>query len=140
MRKIGFLILSLMVMFTTGAYAFDIGQVIGAVAGGVIVDATAKPLDDALNKLTFNKTGRLKGYTKVVPILSMGSGTHIGAAQVTGLSKASVESCKAVAQLEVEVMGTVRAKVLVPIDRTNVTTGFKRVQGVGVSAIVDVKL
>lgn len=133
-----------LVTLTTSAWAIDlsgvIGTVVGTAVGGYVVEKFADPLNKFINTVTFNKGIKAEGYTKVVPIVSIGSGTRIGAAQVSGPKKDGVDKCKAVAQLEVDFQDTIRAKILVPIDRLNVTQGFKRVQGVGVSAIVDVKL
>jgi len=81
----------------------------------------------------------VQGKTKVVPIVSLGSGTRIGAVQVAG-PKGTVDQCKAVAQLEVTFMGRIRVKILIPIDALNPLQRFRRVQGVGVSAIIDYKL
>ena len=110
-----------------------------AVGGSALIRGIAKPLDDFLNTVTLNQGVKYQGYTKVVPIVSMGSGTHIGAAQVGGTSKKSVEETQAVAQLEVTYQN-VRVKVLVPIDSVNPLQQFHRVQGIGVTAIIDVKI
>ena len=50
-----------------------------------------------------------------------------------------MENTQAVAQLEVDFKG-VRVKVLIPIDSLNPVERFRRVQGVGVTAIIDVKI
>jgi len=76
--------------------------------------------------------------TKVVPIISIGTKGYIGAAQVTGPAS-SIEQVKAVAQVEGSFNGMVRVKGLVPVDSTN-PVGASRVQGVGVSAIIDLKI
>lgn len=77
--------------------------------------------------------------TKVVPIIVVGSGTYTGAAQVTG-PQALVDQTKAVLQIEGNFSGNqFRVKALIPIDSKNVTN-FSRVQGVGVSAQIDVKI
>lgn len=107
--------------------------------GGALVKNFATQINDFINTLTFNKGIGYKGYTKVVPIVSIGTGTRIGAAQVGGVTKEAVDRTKAVGQLEGE-FSRVRAKVLVPIDSENPLKQFKRVQGVGVTAIIDVKL
>ena len=125
------------------ASAIDIGDILkkGAliVGGGAVVTAIAGPINDFINTVTLNKGAKFQGHTKVVPIVSFGSGTHIGAAQVGGQSKSAVENTQAVAQLEVDFKG-VRVKVLVPIDSINPVERFRRVQGVGVTAIIDVKI
>ena len=104
------------------ASAIDIGDILkkGAliVGGGAVVTAIAGPINDFINTVTLNKRTKFQGHTKVVPIVSFGSGTHIGAAQVGGHSRTAVNNTQAVAQLEVDFKG-VRAKILVPIDSLN---------------------
>jgi len=123
--------------------AKDLGDILkdGAliIGGGALVKGLAEPLNDFINTLTFNRGAKFEGYTKVVPIVSVGSGTHIGAAQVGGVTKSAVDKTKAVAQLEGD-FNRVRAKALIPIDSENPIQRFRRVQGVGVTAIIDVKL
>lgn len=125
------------------ANAIDLGDILkeGAiiVGGGALVTAVAGPINDFINTVTLNKGIKANGFTKVVPIVSMGNGAHIGAAQVGGNSKASVDSTQAVAQLETDFKG-IRVKVLIPIDSLNPLKQFKRVQGIGVTAIIDVKI
>ena len=124
------------------AYA-SIGDILkdGALifGGGALVKAIGPQLNDFMNTLTFNKGVKFDGYTKVVPIVSIGNGTRIGAAQVGGVTKAAVDRVKAVGQLEGE-FNRIRAQALIPIDSENPLRQFKRVQGVGVTAIIDVKL
>lgn len=125
------------------ASALDLGDLLkkGAliVGGGAAVTAIAGPINDFINTVTFNKGAKFQGHTKVVPIVSLGSGTHIGAAQVGGQSQSAVDNTKAVAQLEADFKG-IRAKILIPIDSINPVERFRRVQGVGVTAIIDVKI
>ncbi len=123
--------------------AIDLGDVLKdtalVVVGGVAVKALAPQLNDFINTITFNKGLKYDGFTKVVPILSIGSGTRIGAAQVGANTQAALDRTKAVAQLEGE-FKSIRAKALIPIDSENPIKQFKRVKGVGVTAIIDVKL
>jgi len=125
------------------ANAIDVRDVLrgGALilGGGAVVRAIAGPINDFINTVTLNRGAQFEGYTKVVPIVSMGDGTHIGAAQVGGTSRASVESTQAVAQLETSFQG-IRVRVLIPIDSLNPLQQFRRVQGVGVTAIIDVRI
>lgn len=122
------------------ARAIDLGGVLGGLAGGFVVEKLAGPINKFINTVTFNRGIGSEKYTKVVPILSMGTGSRIGAAQVSGPHLDGVNRCKAVVQLEADFKDRIRAKILVPIDKINVTKGFKRVHGVGVSAIIDVRL
>ena len=125
------------------ASAIDIGDILkkGAliVGGGAVVTVIVGSINDFINTVTLNKGAKFQGHTKVVPIVSFGSGTHIGAAQVGGHSRTAVNNTQAVAQLEVDFKG-VRAKILVPIDSLNPVERFHHVQGVRVTAIIDVKI
>ncbi|EHM09677.1 hypothetical protein TheveDRAFT_0516 [Thermanaerovibrio velox DSM 12556] len=121
------------------AFAIDLGSIIGVVGGGFLVSAVAEPLNKFINTITFNKGLENQSSTKVVPIVSIGDGTRIGAAQVSGPSGA-VNRTKAVAQLETSFQDKLRVKVLIPIDSENPLQQFRRVQGVGVSAIIDLRL
>ena len=76
--------------------------------------------------------------TKVVPIITIGTGGYVGAAQVTG-ETALVDRTEAVLQLEGDFSGQFRIKALIPIDSKN-PVNFSRVQGVGVSAMIDVRI
>jgi hypothetical protein len=119
--------------------ALDLGSVIKAGGIAVLVTQFGGQLDKFINDLTGNKNLAADQATKVVPILSLGSGTYLGAAQVTG-PRDQVERCKAVAQLEANFSGrTFRVRPLVPVDSINVTK-VSRVKAVGVSAIIDVRL
>jgi hypothetical protein len=144
-KFISILLAGSLLFFSMGAasYAIDLKDVIkdGAiiVGGGAIVKALGPQLDEFINTITFNKGAKFEGYTKVVPIVSIGNGAHIGAAQVGAVAKSAVDRTKAVAQLEGD-FNRIRARALIPIDSENPVKQFRRVQGVGVTAIIDVKL
>ena len=121
------------------AFAVNLGDLIGVVGGGALVSGFSDQINDFINTITFNKGVGVKDETKVVPIVSVGSGTSIGAAQVAGL-KADVDKVKAVAEVSVSFMGRIGVRILVPIDSKNPLERFRRVQKVGVSAIIDFKL
>jgi len=134
------LLAALMITVGGSAWAFNLGDLIGVIGGGFVVSAIAGPINDFINTITLNKGAKVEGHTKVVPIVSIGSGTHIGAAQVAGPRGDAITSTKAVAQIEATFMDRLRVKILVPIDSENPVQRFRRVQGVGVSAIIDVRL
>ncbi|MCF4113910.1 MULTISPECIES: hypothetical protein [Dethiosulfovibrio] len=131
-------------LWTTPASAIDLGDVLkdvaGVAVGGFVIDKVAGPINDFINTVTFNKGAKVEGHTKVVPIVSLGSGTRIGAAQVAGPKKDGVVRVKAVASLETSFRDRFRIKILVPVDSVNPLQRFVRVQGVGVSAVIDYKL
>lgn len=108
-------------------------------AGGALVQASAGPINDFINTATLNRGAKFQGHTKVVPIVSIGNGSRIGAAQVGGTSRTAVNSTEAVAQLEASFTG-IRIKIMIPIDSVNPLRQFRRVQGVGVTAIIDARL
>lgn len=121
------------------ALAVDVGALIKVFGIGYVVHMFGDQLNSLINTLTFNHGLEGQQSTKVVPIVSMGSGVHIGAAQVAG-DPSVVEQVAAVGQLEgTFIDGAFRAKALVPIDNVNPLAGVKRVFGVGISAVIDIR-
>lgn len=145
LKKLMAAVLMLGLVFTTAplASALDLGNILkdGAliVGGGALVTAIGPQLNDFINTLTFNKNAKYDGYTKVVPIVSFGNGTRIGAAQVGSQQKSELNRVKAVARLEGE-FNRIGLAALIPIDSVNPLQGFKRVHGAGVTAIIDVRI
>ncbi len=76
---------------------------------------------------------------KIVPILSVLEGVRIGAARVSGPAS-KVREVKAVAQLETHFSEYLEIDVYVPITTETPGKTLDRVQGVGVSALGDLKL
>jgi hypothetical protein len=126
------------------AHAFiDLGDIvkggIKVVGIGALVSKYDTQIDRAINDLMENNKAGTQAATKVVVIVSPLGNKHIGAAQVVG-PKAQVDKVKAVVQLETSFMNKMfRIKGVVPADSTD-PTKFNRVEGVGVSAIIDVKI
>lgn len=137
---IGMLLVSLLsVTAIPVSQAIDLGSILKVGGISILIDKFSTPLNNFINQLTFKHGAGSDYATKVVPILSVGTQGYIGAAQVTG-SQELVDKTKAVMQIEGNFSGsTFRVKALVPIDSTN-PTNFSRVQGVGVSAIIDIKI
>lgn len=106
--------------------------------GGItaVVKQFGPQINKFINTITLQKNAGNDFSTKVVPIISIGDGKQIGAAQVTG-SQELVGKTAAVLQLEGKTLGTVRVRALIPSDTIN-PAKFNRVQGVGVSALVDI--
>ncbi len=117
--------------------AFSLGSILKVGGVGLLVDRFGPQIDSFLNKILAQNNMSTIYTTKVVPILSIGSGGHVGAAQVTGPAE-EIEKVQAVAQLEANFNSTIRVKGLVPVDSMNPTSA-SRVQGVGVSAIIDLR-
>ncbi len=117
-----------------------IGDILKGAGIVLLVDKFGGELNDFINKLTVNKGIGVEDRTKVVPIISIGQGGYAGAAQVSGPAHL-VDKVKAVAQLEGNFSGrTFRIKVLVPVESKEIVKDIKRVSGVGVSAVIDVRL
>jgi hypothetical protein len=101
-----------------------------AVAGVVI--AAAKPLNQFINTVTFNKGVN----TKVVPQASFGETAYIGGAQVTG-PLSGVNQVKGVFEYwDSFDKGRYRVRVMVPVNGID-PTRIKRVEGVGTVALID---
>lgn len=135
---IGMLAVSLLAAGGTAAtQAFSLGSILKVGGITVLVDRFGGQINDFLNKLLMKNGVGTDYATKVVPVLSIGTGKYIGAVQVVGPT-GQVEKVKAVGQLEGSFNDIARAKALIPIESTDVTH-LSRVQGVGVSAIIDLK-
>ncbi len=109
--------------------------------GGIafLVSKFGKDINKAVNKLTKTEDRAETYATKVVPIISVGSGKEAGACQIMGAPEA-VDKVQSVAQLEGKVsILNVRMRGLIPIEGKDVSH-LKRVVGVGVSGLIDVKL
>ena len=121
----------------------QLGEVLKGAAIGVLVNQFGGQIDRFVNTLTGNKPDGIRETTRVVPIVTVGEGAYVGAAQVTG-PKNKVDKVKAIARVEGEtkIGNELRATALVPVSTTkpNDVTSLSRVKGVGVSAIIDYKL
>ncbi len=76
---------------------------------------------------------------KIVPILSVLEGVKIGAARVNGPTS-KVDQVQAVAQLETDYEKLLRISVYVPISTAVPGSKLARVQGVGVTALADLRI
>lgn len=127
----------------THVSSFNLGSVLGGaikVGGiGVLVSKYGDSINSAINSVMMKEGVGTNYATKVVPIVSIGNNGYIGAAQVIGDAE-QVAKVEAVGQLEVSWNDKLfRIKGLVPMDSKN-PTSFSRVQGVGVSAVIDVRI
>ena len=124
-----------------GATQVSFGQLIKLVGVGAAVKQFGPQINSGINNLSGHKDTSTRA-TKVVPILTVGinASNAIGAAQVMGV-KSQVDKVEAVAQLEGRILGNeVRIKALIPVSSKDVIKDIKKVDGVGVSGIVDLKL
>jgi hypothetical protein len=121
--------------------ATQIESIIKVAGIGMAVQQFGPQINSAINSAVRHRdTAQMS--TKVVPILSAGVGGRqaIGAAQVTG-PRRQIDQVTAVAQLDQDLFGRqVKARIMVPVSSQDVVRDIRRVDGVGVSAIVDLRL
>ena len=123
----------------------DVFSIIKTLGVGYAVRTFAPQINNFINDLLQNKGAVVRAQTKVVPILSLAigvsnpGGAYIGAAQVSGPASA-VNKVQAVAQIEANFQNAFRIKALVPVDSLEPWKALRRVPGVGVSAIVDIRI
>ncbi len=125
----------------TAFAADDFMALVKIVGVGAAVSTFAPQLNNSINKLA-NHHDTSSDWTKVVPIISAGINSRkaIGAAQVMG-PRTQVEKVKAVAQIEQDLFGKeVKIRAMIPIETKDVVQDIKKVEGVAVSGIVDLKL
>lgn len=121
--------------------ATQIKEIIKIVGVGAAVKQFGPQINSAINKLANHKDSSTRA-TKVVPIISAGinSRKSIGAAQVMG-PKSLVDKVQAVAQLEQDLFGReIKIRAMIPVESQDVVKDIRKVDGVGVSGIVDLKL
>ena len=119
--------------------ALDLGDLLKVFGIGYAVQAFNKPINDFINKVLGEREAQAAGATKVVPILSVGQGGYIGAAQVVG-NPDKVQTVQAVAQVETRFEDRFGMRVLLPISTKTVSGSPKGVSGTGVSAIIDFEI
>lgn len=134
----GILVVSLLGFAGTATTsAFNLGSIVKIGGVGYLVSQFGDQLNSFLNGILMKNGVGTDYATKVVPIVSIGQGGYIGAAQVVGPTE-QVAKVESVGQLESGFNGKMfRVKALIPLDSKN-PTNMTRVQGVGVSAIIDV--
>jgi predicted small secreted protein len=140
------LVATLLVAGTTmQARGQDVFSIIKTLGVGYAVRTFAPQINNFINDLLQNKGASVRAQTKVVPILSLAigvsnpGGAYIGAAQVSGPASA-VTKVQAVAEIEANFQNAFRIKALVPVDSLEPWKALRRVPGVGVSAIVDIRI
>jgi len=125
-------------LLASAAYGLDLGQILKVGGIALLVNQFGDQIDSFLTKSLGEREAAAQGATKVVPILSLGRGGFIGAAQVVG-NPDNVKAVKAVFQVEGK-FGSARAKVLVPTTTSRASGSPERAKGVGVSAVIEFKI
>lgn len=115
-------------------------QILKVVGVGAAVKQFGPQINTAMNRLTkFSDSEAIT--TKVVPIISAGINSRqaVGAAQVMG-PRHLVEKVAAVAELDQDILGReVKIQAMIPVSSKDFSD-IKRVEGVGVSGLVNLKL
>ncbi len=139
---IALLVITLAVGAIPAAQAINLGGILKVAGIGLLVDQFGPQLNSFINTLMAQHKATPEFATKVVPILTvgvLGNSGYIGAAQVMGPQNL-VDRVQAVVQVESSFSGNMfRVKGLIPID-SKVPVNFSRVSGVGVSAMIDVRI
>jgi len=137
---------ALLIGTVTGAvYAQDVFGIIKTLGVGYAVRQFGPQINNFINDLLANRGARVREQTKVVPILSISiglqspGGAYIGAAQVSGPASA-VKKVQAVAEIDANFQQAFRIKAYIPVDSLEPWKALRRVPGVGVSAIVDIRI
>ena len=115
---LSFLLALTLIVSPVTSHASILGDLIKVGGIGAIVDKFGPEINNFINKITLQKGAGNDFATKVVPIISMGSGKQIGAVQITG-SQVLVNKTQAVIQLEGSLLGNVRVRALIPSDSKN---------------------
>jgi len=135
------LALALLTLPMGSAWAIKLGDILKVGGWAYILKNNAKDIDKGLNAVVGRKNLKSTIWvTKVVPIVSVGQGGFIGAVQIAG-PKAKVAVTKAALQLEASLLGNdIRARIFIPVNSANPADKFQRVEGVGITALLDLRL
>ncbi|MDI6772234.1 MAG: hypothetical protein QME77_06550 [bacterium] len=130
---------------TASVQGQDIFGIIKTLGIGYAIRTFAPQINSFINDLLQNRGAAVREQTKVVPILSISigvsspGGAYVGAAQVSG-PRSAVDRVEAVAVIEADFQAAFRIKAFVPVDNLKPWESLRRVPGVGVSAIVDIRI
>ncbi len=140
-RRISLLLIAVMLCLSlTGmaVWALDLGNIIKVGGIAFLVTEFGGQIDKFITSALNERGAAAAGATKVVPILSLGAGGYIGAAQVVG-SPEGVQKVKAVFQVEGRI-GSFRPRILIPAAVSKASSAPERAKGVGVSAVIEFKI
>jgi hypothetical protein len=132
------LVVVLSVLLLPAAWGINLGSLVKVGGIALLVSTYGGEINGFLDKSLGEREAAAQGATKVVPILSLGGGGYIGAAQVVG-NPDNVKKVRAVIQVEGR-FGKFGARVLVPTATEKALANPQRAKGVGVSAVVEFKI
>jgi uncharacterized protein YwlG (UPF0340 family) len=131
-------VVSVLLVLCAGSTA-QLGSLIKGAGVAVIISQFGRDINKALNRLTNTQDETSEYATKVVPIISVGTGKEAGACQIMGPPSA-VKKTQAVAQFEGNFRPVgMRIRALVPIETKSVSN-VRRIPGVGISGLIDIKI
>ncbi|MBC7527646.1 MAG: hypothetical protein H7308_08850 [Chthonomonadaceae bacterium] len=121
------------------AVAAQLDTLIKGAGIAYVISKFGPDINKAINAATKTPNDNPTFATKVVPVISVGDGKQAGAVQIMG-PRAAVNKVQAVAQFETKFKALgMRLRGLVPIDSKNIKE-IRRVPGVGISGLLDVKI
>src|SRR3970040_590588 len=144
-RLVALLLAALLLGGAAGAHAQDVRSIIVTLGLGGAVEPFGPQVNTFINNLVQARDAETKATTKVVPILSISIGigapgrATVGAAQVAG-PKSAGEKVQAGAGIDAHFSGVWQIEALIPVDSLEPWKRLRRVVGVGVSAIIDVRI
>ncbi len=120
------------------AKALSVGDILKVGGIAFLVSEYGDRINDFINSALGQREAAVAGATKVVPILSIGQGVYLGAAQVMG-APSRVQTVRAVVQGTVTV-GSFRGTAYIPVSTRGGLSNPQRVSGTGVSAVVTFRI
>ena len=117
----------------------QLGSILKGGGIALLISQFGPEINRAINGITKTPNDDPEYGTKVVPVISVGTGKEAGAVQIMG-PRDAVQKVQACAQLETNFRPLgMRLRGLIPISSKNVKE-IRRVPGVGISGLIDVKI
>ena len=138
-KKTTALLTGALAMTLAVAASAQLGTILKGGGIALLISQFGPEINKAINSVTKTHDDDPEYGTKVVPIISVGTGKEAGAVQIMGPRNA-VQQVQACAQVETSFRPLgMRLRGLIPVSSKN-TKELRRVPGVGVSGLIDVKI
>ncbi|CCW34983.1 hypothetical protein CTKA_02937 [Chthonomonas calidirosea] len=133
-------IMLVLLCFSAGMVSADIlGSLLKAGGVAFVISKFGPQINSAIDHLTRTPQNNPNYATKVVPVISAGDGTEVGGVQVMG-PRSAVNKVQAVVQFEGRFSSIgLRIRGLVPVETKSIKN-IRRIPGVGISGLLDIKL
>src|SRR5205823_2547671 len=129
---------ALAMTLSVGVWA-QLGSILKGGGIALLISQFGPEINKAINAVTKTHGDDPEYGTKVVPVISVGSGKEAGAVQIMG-PRDAVQKVQACAQFETNFKPLgMRLRGLVPISSKSIKE-IRRVPGVGISGLIDVKI